>query len=83
MIDLELLNRLDKEVDKLLESETAESLTKWLLSKRNKSASNILSNGKIVNMKPRNDSLFLSHKNGNFIQSKSNDNFPPDNKCAA
>jgi hypothetical protein len=43
MIDLELLNRLDKEVDKLLESETAESLTKWLLSKRHKSASNILS----------------------------------------
>jgi hypothetical protein len=83
MISLELLNKLDKEVDKLLENETSESLTKWLLGKRNKSASKILSNGKIVNMKSKNDSLFLRYKNGNFNTPKSNDSFPPDNKCAA
>ena len=31
MIDLD---KLDKEIDKLFETETADSLTKWLLNKR-------------------------------------------------
>jgi len=47
MIDL---NKLDKKIDELFESETSDSLTKWLLNKRFENINVLLGNGSFVNM---------------------------------
>ena len=47
MIDLD---KLDKKIDKLFETETSDSLIKWLLSKRFGNVYVLLGDGKFVNM---------------------------------
>lgn len=47
MIDLE---KLEKEIDELLESETSSSLTNWLLNKRFGNLNSVLGNGTFVSL---------------------------------
>jgi hypothetical protein len=63
MIDLD---RLDKKVDELFETETSDSLTKWLLNKRFGNISVLLGNGSFVNMTSHKKSIFSNQGKGVF-----------------
>lgn len=80
MIDL---NKLNKRIDDLFESETSDSLTKWLLNKRFGNINILLGNGKFVSMKSQKTPLFASTQKANFKQKDSNTNHPPINRLAA
>ena len=68
MIDLD---KLDKEIDKLFETETSDSLTKWLLNKRFRNVSILLGNGNFVNMVSQKQAIF-SNKNKAVFSEKNN-----------
>jgi|JI102314A2RNA_FD_contig_31_10243555_length_1439_multi_7_in_0_out_0_3 hypothetical protein len=81
MIDLIKLNN---KIDKLFETETSDSLTKWLLNKRLGNINMLLGDGKFVNMRELSAPLFSNKNKGNFNQI--DNNIPtniPDNKLAA
>jgi len=80
MIDLE---KLDKKADELFETETSDSLTKWLLNKRYGNISVLLGNGSFVNMTSQKKPIFSSQVKVVFNQ-KSNysDNNPINRKAA-
>ncbi len=81
MIDL---NKLNKKIDELFESETSDSLTKWLLNKRFGNISILLGNGKFVSMKSQKTPLFIPKKKVNFNQKDDNSPYtPPVNRLAA
>ncbi len=80
MIDLD---KLDRDIDKLLERETSTTLTKWLLSKRLGNINILLGEGCFVSMSVQKQSLF-SNKSGavfNNVNSYSEGN--PINRQAA
>jgi len=68
MIDLE---NLDKEIDKLFEKETSDSLIKWLLNKRFGNINILLGNGNFVNMSTQRQAVF-SNKNQAVFSEKDN-----------
>ena len=68
MIDLE---KLDKEIDDLLNSETSESLTKWLLSNKFCCVSNITEKGTLINMSSFSEPIFSCTQVGNFAPADS------------
>ena len=80
MIDL---NKLDKEIDKLFETETADSLTKWLLNKRFGNTNALLGDGSFVNMSTIKHPFF-PNKSKAVFNSKNNysDNNPINRKAA-
>lgn len=57
MIELE---KLEKDIDKLFETETSDSLTKWLLSKRYENLNILLGNGSFVNISTQKEHLFTN-----------------------
>ncbi len=63
MIDLD---KLDKEIDELLEQETSDSLTKWLLNKRLGGFTKLLGEGSFVNMQSKKQPVFSCKKNAQF-----------------
>lgn len=81
MIDLE---KLEKEIDELLESETSSSLTNWLLNKRFGNLNSVLGNGTFVSLQSQKQSIFSNNKGtGNFIESDNNSPNTPNNRRAA
>lgn len=80
MIDLD---KLDKEIDKLFETETSDSLTKWLLNKRFGNINVLLGNGRFVNMLTQKQPLF-SNKSKAVFNNKNNysDNNPINRQAA-
>lgn len=68
------LERMEREIDALLESETTESLTEWLLNKRYGNLYHILGKGKFVST-GREQSM-------HFKQSKKKVNYNIHNKTA-
>lgn len=65
------LNKLEKEINKLFETETSDSLTKWLLNKRFGKINILLENGNFISMKRKKITIFSTKSNSNFI-SKNN-----------
>ena len=81
MIDLD---KLEQEIDALLEQETESSLTKWLLNKRFGHLNNLLGNGSFVSMQRASMSKFIPTKtNVNFTTKGINYNNIPNNRRAA
>lgn len=80
MIDLE---KLDKEIDKLFETETSDSLTKWLLSKRFENLNILLGNGSFVNMSTQKEHLFTNKNKAVFNNSNNYSPANPINRQAA
>lgn len=82
MIDLD---KLEQEIDTLLEQETRSSLTEWLLNKRFGHLNNLLGNGSFVSMQRTSMSMFIPKKtNGNFTTKESSySNSIPNNRKAA
>jgi len=80
MIDL---NKLDKEIDKLFETETSDSLTKWLLNKRFGNISVLLGNGSFVNMTTYKEPLFSNKGKPVFNNGNNYSNINPFNRQAA
>lgn len=80
MIDL---NKLNSKIDKLFETETSDSLTKWLLNKRFGNISMLLGDGKFVNMRSQSTPLFSNKNKGNFNQKDNNIPTTPINRLAA
>lgn len=80
MIDLD---KLDKDIDKLFETETSDSLTKWLLNKRFGNINVLLGNGRFVNMLTQKQALF-SNKSKAVFNNKNNysDNNPINRQAA-
>ena len=81
MIDL---NKIEKEIDKLFEKETSNSLTNWLLNKRFKNINVLLGKGSFVNMATQNGVAVFSNKNKAVFNKKnsSSDNNPITRKAA-
>ena len=81
MIDLE---KLEKEIDELLESETSSSLTNWLLNKRFGNLNSVLGNGTFVSLESQKQPIFSNNKGtGNFNKSNNNSPNTPNNRRAA
>ena len=81
MIDLD---KLEQEIDTLLEQETGSSLTKWLLNKRFGHLDLLLGTGSFVSMQRTSISMFIPKKtDGNFITKGSSYNNIPNNRKAA
>ena len=81
MIDLD---KLEQEIDTLLEQETGSSLTKWLLNKRFGHLNNLLGNGSFVSMQRTSMSMFIPTKtNVNFTTKESSYKNIPNNRRAA
>ena len=80
MIDLD---KLDKEIDKLFEEETTDSLTKWLLNKRLGNINILLGNGSFINMSAISHPVF-SNKSKAVFNNKNNysDNNPINRRAA-
>lgn len=79
MIDLK---KIDEKVDTLLENESSDSLTKWLLNKRFGNVSSILGEGKFVSMQSQNTPISFKNKSANFNQ-KNDEISTPKNRFAA
>ncbi|MCD4745938.1 MAG: hypothetical protein K8R58_06535 [Bacteroidales bacterium] len=82
MIDLD---KLEQEIDTLLEKETESSLTKWLLNKRFGHLNDLLGKGTFVSMQRQSKPLFIPAKNKvNFTNESAgyNDNTPNNRKAA-
>ena len=80
MVDL---NELDKEIDKLFENETSDSLTKWLLGKRLGSFNNIIGEGTFIGMQRQSKSIFVSKQKANFNDGNQFSPINPINRQAA
>lgn len=80
MIDLA---KLDKEIDKLFETETSDSLTKWLLNKRYGNINVLLGNGSFVNMSSQKEHLFSNKSEAVFKDGNNYSNNNPINRQAA
>jgi hypothetical protein len=80
MIDL---NKLNSKIDKLFETETSDSLTKWLINSRFCNISMLLGNGKFVNLRSHRTPLFSNKNKGNFNQKDNNIPSTPINRFAA
>jgi len=81
MIDLE---KLEKDIDTLLASETSNSLSNWLLKKRFGNLNSVLGNGTFVSLQCQKQPIFSNTKaTGNF--NNSDNDFPntPNNRQAA
>ena len=76
MIDLK---KIEDKVNSLLEAETKDSLTNWLLNKRNRDLNEILGDGRFVSLQHHlstfcsNSNIFVSGNIGNDITSNSKD----------
>lgn len=80
MIDLD---KLDKEIDKLFETETSDSLTKWLLNKRFGNINILLGNGSFVNMSTQKQPLFSNKSKAVFNNENNYSGNNPINRQAA
>ena len=80
MIDLE---KLDKEIDRLFEKESADSLTKWLLNKRFGNVSTLLGKGSFVNMLSQKKAIFSNKSQAKFNKKPNYSNNNPINRKAA
>ncbi len=69
MIDLK---KIEEKIDSLLETETKESLTNWLISKRSKKLNQILGRGTFVGLQNYISSIYSSDSNFTNVQSKNN-----------
>lgn len=63
MVDL---NKLDKEIDKLFEDESSDSLTKWLLNKRFKNINKLIGNGEFISMPGKSKPVFVHRSKAKF-----------------
>ncbi|MFW5701277.1 MAG: hypothetical protein ACOCWM_06260 [Cyclobacteriaceae bacterium] len=72
MLDLE---KLDKEIDELLENETSSSLTEWLVNKRYSNFNNLIGKGTFVGMKRQSFTVLVCSQKAKFKQD--NDDIPP------
>lgn len=80
MIDLD---KLDKEIDKLFETESSDSLTKWLLNKRFGNLNVLLGNGSFVSMTSQMEHLFSNKSRAVFNNDNNYSNNNPINRQAA
>ncbi|MEN8123202.1 MAG: hypothetical protein ABFS35_22885 [Bacteroidota bacterium] len=80
MIDLD---KLDKEIDKLFETETSDSLTKWLLNKRFGNINVLLGNGSFVNMSTQKQAFFSNKSRAVFNKGNNYSGNNPINRQAA
>jgi len=80
MIDLD---KLEREVDKLFETETSDSLTKWLLNKRFGNINILLGNGSFVNMSTQKQPLFSNKSKAVFNNKNNYSDSNPINRQAA
>ncbi len=80
MIDLD---KLDKRIDQLFETETSDSLTKWLLNKRFENINVLLGNGSFVNMSTQKKILFSSKSKAVFNSIDNYSENTPINRKAA
>ena len=75
--------KLDKKIDELFESETSDSLTKWLLNKRFGNISVLLGNGSFVNMASQKKHIFSNKEKAVYNQKDNYSNNNPINRRAA
>jgi hypothetical protein len=80
MIDLD---KLDKEIDRLFEMETSDSLTKWLLNKRFGNVNILLGKGSFVNMSSQRQAVFSDKRQAVFNKKPALSNNNPINRKAA
>lgn len=80
MIDLQ---ELEKEIDVLLENETKDSLTSWLLNKRFSNLSQMLGKGSFVGLANQSAALMVQQKPANFNQAATYENVEHINRNAA
>lgn len=80
MIDL---NKLEKEIDELLEKETSDSLTKWLLNKRVGNLNNLIGEGSFVGMESKSNVISTWVHKSCFSQESKYSDYNHNNKIAA
>jgi hypothetical protein len=80
MIDLQ---ELDKEIDVLLNNETKDSLTTWLLNKRYSNLTELLGKGSFVGLSNQGSAIFVEQKPASFNQASTYSNVENLNRQAA
>ncbi len=80
MIDLDKLNN---EIDSLLETETEQSLANWLHNKRYSSLKKLLGEGVFVSMEVKRAAIFSCKNSAVFSSKDEKTNNNPQNKLAA
>jgi hypothetical protein len=80
MVDLD---KLDKEIEELLENETSDSLTKWLLNRRLGNINNLIGKGTFIGMQSKRESVFSCSQKANFKTKDSYTDSNPINRNAA
>ncbi len=80
MIDID---KLEREVDRLFEKETSDSLTKWLLNKRFGNVNTLLGKGSFVNMLSQKQAVFSNKRQAVFNKKPDYSNNNPINRKAA